>query len=107
MWCYLFVVGAVPPWLQDDPLEGTSAAAAHPEIGPSLQDFLKQSKDHTHTLLKLCGMETCCQLSSLFALRNVTASMIISMSSSNTTCILLVSQQQILKYRLDPNAVFL
>ncbi|XP_041792160.1 coiled-coil domain-containing protein 84 [Chelmon rostratus] len=36
--------GAVPPWLQDDPLEGTSAAAAHPEIGPSLQDFLKQKE---------------------------------------------------------------
>ncbi|KAG8011859.1 Coiled-coil domain-containing protein 84 [Nibea albiflora] len=36
--------GAVPPWLQDDPLEGTSGAAAHPEIGPSLQDFLKQKE---------------------------------------------------------------
>ncbi|KAM9360787.1 centrosomal AT-AC splicing factor [Symphorus nematophorus] len=37
--------GAVPPWLQDDPLEGTSSgAAAHPEIGPSLQDFLKQKE---------------------------------------------------------------
>lgn len=36
--------GAVPPWLQDDPLEGTSGTAAHPEIGPSLQDFLKQKE---------------------------------------------------------------
>lgn len=40
----VWVVGAVPPWLQDDPLEGSSGAAAHPQIGPSLQDFLKQSK---------------------------------------------------------------
>ncbi|XP_033475493.2 centrosomal AT-AC splicing factor [Epinephelus lanceolatus] len=36
--------GAVPPWLQDDPLEGTSGAAAHPEIGPSFQEFLKQKE---------------------------------------------------------------
>ncbi|KAM9858808.1 centrosomal AT-AC splicing factor [Aulostomus maculatus] len=36
--------GAVPPWLQDDPLEGTSGSAAHPEIGPSLQEFLKQKE---------------------------------------------------------------
>ncbi|XP_070689690.1 centrosomal AT-AC splicing factor isoform X2 [Pempheris klunzingeri] len=36
--------GAVPPWLQDDPLEGTSGASAHSEIGPSLQDFLKQKE---------------------------------------------------------------
>ncbi|KAM7391266.1 hypothetical protein PAMP_021966 [Pampus punctatissimus] len=36
--------GAVPPWLQDDPQEGTSGAAAHPEIGPSLQEFLKQKE---------------------------------------------------------------
>lgn len=36
--------GAVPPWLQDDPLEGTSGAPTHPEIGPSLQDFLKQKE---------------------------------------------------------------
>ncbi|XP_054467623.1 coiled-coil domain-containing protein 84 [Anoplopoma fimbria] len=36
--------GAVPPWLQEDPREGTSAAAAHPEIGPSLQEFLKQKE---------------------------------------------------------------
>ncbi|XP_069379515.1 centrosomal AT-AC splicing factor-like [Paralichthys olivaceus] len=36
--------GAVPPWLQDDPLEGTSGASAHPEIGPSLQEFLKQKE---------------------------------------------------------------
>ncbi|XP_028270026.1 centrosomal AT-AC splicing factor [Parambassis ranga] len=36
--------GAVPPWLQDDPLEGTSGGAVHPEIGPSLQDFLKQKE---------------------------------------------------------------
>ncbi|XP_072243623.1 centrosomal AT-AC splicing factor [Leuresthes tenuis] len=34
--------GAVPPWLQDDPLEGSSAA--QPQIGPSLQDFLKQKE---------------------------------------------------------------
>ncbi|XP_018528311.1 LOW QUALITY PROTEIN: coiled-coil domain-containing protein 84 [Lates calcarifer] len=36
--------GAVPPWLQDDPLEGTSSSSAHPEIGPSLQEFLKQKE---------------------------------------------------------------
>ncbi|KAF7200721.1 centrosomal AT-AC splicing factor isoform X2 [Nothobranchius furzeri] len=36
--------GAVPPWLQDDPLEGTSGAAPQKEIGPSLQDFLKQKE---------------------------------------------------------------
>ncbi|XP_036953015.1 coiled-coil domain-containing protein 84 [Acanthopagrus latus] len=36
--------GAVPPWLQDDPQEGTSGAAAQPEIGPSLQDFLKHKE---------------------------------------------------------------
>ncbi|TDH12950.1 hypothetical protein EPR50_G00053440 [Perca flavescens] len=36
--------GAVPPWLQADPLEGTSGAAAHLEIGPSLQEFLKQKE---------------------------------------------------------------
>ncbi|XP_041643742.1 coiled-coil domain-containing protein 84 [Cheilinus undulatus] len=36
--------GAVPPWLQDDPLEGTSGGAAHSEIGPSLQEFLKQKE---------------------------------------------------------------
>ncbi|XP_067471503.1 coiled-coil domain-containing protein 84 [Thunnus thynnus] len=36
--------GAVPPWLQDDPLEGTSGDAAHLEIGPSLQEFLKQKE---------------------------------------------------------------
>lgn len=45
------VVGAVPPWLQDDPLEGTSGAAAHPQIGPSLQDFLKQSKNHAQKFI--------------------------------------------------------
>lgn len=39
------IVGAVPPWLQDDPLEGTSGTAAHAQIGPSLQDFLKHSKN--------------------------------------------------------------
>lgn len=39
-----WVAGAVPPWLQDDPLEGSSGTAAQPQIGPSLQDFLKQSK---------------------------------------------------------------
>jgi len=31
-------IGAVPPWLQDDPVKGNSA------VGPSLQDFLKHSK---------------------------------------------------------------
>uniref|UniRef100_UPI0037E7913E centrosomal AT-AC splicing factor n=1 Tax=Semicossyphus pulcher TaxID=241346 RepID=UPI0037E7913E len=36
--------GAVPPWLQDDPLEGTSGGVAHSEIGPSLQEFLKQKE---------------------------------------------------------------
>lgn len=37
--------GAVPPWLQDDPLEGSSGAgAAQPEIGPSLQEFLKKKE---------------------------------------------------------------
>uniref|UniRef100_H3CAL0 Centrosomal AT-AC splicing factor n=1 Tax=Tetraodon nigroviridis TaxID=99883 RepID=H3CAL0_TETNG len=36
--------GAVPPWLQDDPLEGTSGIAAHAQIGPSLQDFLKHKE---------------------------------------------------------------
>lgn len=36
--------GAVPPWLQDDPVEGTSGAAAQTEIGPSLQEFLKQKE---------------------------------------------------------------
>lgn len=41
------VSGALPPWLQDDPLEGTSGAAAQPEIGPSIQGFLKHSKKHT------------------------------------------------------------
>ncbi|XP_034398391.1 coiled-coil domain-containing protein 84 [Cyclopterus lumpus] len=36
--------GAVPPWLQEDPRGGTSAAAAPPEIGPSVQEFLKQKE---------------------------------------------------------------
>ncbi|KAM6970056.1 centrosomal AT-AC splicing factor [Aplochiton taeniatus] len=37
--------GAIPPWLQgDDPLEGSSGTAAPPEIGPSLQEFLKQKE---------------------------------------------------------------
>uniref|UniRef100_A0A1A7WJI1 Coiled-coil domain containing 84 n=1 Tax=Iconisemion striatum TaxID=60296 RepID=A0A1A7WJI1_9TELE len=36
--------GALPPWLQDDPIEGTSGAAPQKEIGPSLQDFLKQKE---------------------------------------------------------------
>ncbi|MEQ2290568.1 hypothetical protein AMECASPLE_004445 [Ameca splendens] len=36
--------GAVPPWLQDDPQEGTSGAAAQTEIGPSLQEFLKKKE---------------------------------------------------------------
>ncbi|XP_064207016.1 coiled-coil domain-containing protein 84 [Anguilla rostrata] len=35
--------GAVPPWLQDDPQEGGSEAVER-EIGPSLQDFLKQKE---------------------------------------------------------------
>ncbi|XP_013867182.1 centrosomal AT-AC splicing factor isoform X2 [Austrofundulus limnaeus] len=36
--------GAFPPWLQDDPLEGSSEAAPQAEIGPSLQEFLKQKE---------------------------------------------------------------
>ncbi|KAF7648248.1 hypothetical protein LDENG_00159880 [Lucifuga dentata] len=36
--------GAVPPWLQDDPMEGSSGAAARQEIGPSIQEFLKQKE---------------------------------------------------------------
>ncbi|XP_026198912.1 coiled-coil domain-containing protein 84 [Anabas testudineus] len=36
--------GAVPPWLQDDPQEGTSGATVHPEIGPSLQEFHKHKE---------------------------------------------------------------
>ncbi|XP_068166330.1 centrosomal AT-AC splicing factor [Antennarius striatus] len=36
--------GAIPPWLQVDPIEGSSGATAHPEIGPSLQDFLRQKE---------------------------------------------------------------
>ncbi|XP_034026869.1 coiled-coil domain-containing protein 84 [Thalassophryne amazonica] len=36
--------GAVPPWLQDDPLEGSSGAAVRPEIGPSVQEFLKHKE---------------------------------------------------------------
>ncbi|XP_068594760.1 centrosomal AT-AC splicing factor [Brachionichthys hirsutus] len=36
--------GAVPPWLQNDPLEGSSGATARPEIGPSLQGFLRQKE---------------------------------------------------------------
>ncbi|TWW60286.1 Coiled-coil domain-containing protein 84 [Takifugu flavidus] len=36
--------GAVPPWFQDDPLEGSSGTAAHAQIGPSLQDFLKHKE---------------------------------------------------------------
>ncbi|KAM9811039.1 centrosomal AT-AC splicing factor [Neosynchiropus ocellatus] len=34
--------GALPPWLQDDPQEGTSASTAQAEIGPSVQGFIKQ-----------------------------------------------------------------
>ncbi|KAL0994605.1 hypothetical protein UPYG_G00124740 [Umbra pygmaea] len=34
--------GAIPPWLQEDPLEGGSGQQQ--EIGPSLQDFLKQKE---------------------------------------------------------------
>lgn len=49
----LCVVGAVPPWLLDDPLEGTSGGAAHSEIGPSLQEFLKYSKNY----VLFCFME--------------------------------------------------
>ncbi|XP_037536184.1 coiled-coil domain-containing protein 84 [Nematolebias whitei] len=36
--------GAIPPWLQEDPLEGSSAAAPQTEIGPSLQEFLKHKE---------------------------------------------------------------
>nr|XP_057927443.1 coiled-coil domain-containing protein 84 [Doryrhamphus excisus] len=36
--------GAVPPWLQDDPLEGSCKSAAPPEIGPSVQEFLRQKE---------------------------------------------------------------
>lgn len=36
--------GAVPPWLQDDPLEGASGSVVHPQIGPSLQEFLKHKE---------------------------------------------------------------
>ncbi|KAJ8276629.1 hypothetical protein COCON_G00083810 [Conger conger] len=35
--------GAVPPWLLDDPQEGGSQAVGR-EVGPSLQDFLKQKE---------------------------------------------------------------
>lgn len=37
--------GAIPPWLQeDDPLEGGSGSATQPEMGPSLQGFLKHKE---------------------------------------------------------------
>ncbi|KAK7934376.1 hypothetical protein WMY93_005272 [Mugilogobius chulae] len=39
--------GALPPWLQDDdddPLEGSSRSATQPEMGPSLQGFLKHKE---------------------------------------------------------------
>ncbi|XP_024130880.1 coiled-coil domain-containing protein 84 isoform X2 [Oryzias melastigma] len=36
--------GAVPPWLQDDPQEGTSGSSEQTEIGPSLQEFLKRKE---------------------------------------------------------------
>ncbi|XP_061528116.1 coiled-coil domain-containing protein 84 [Phycodurus eques] len=36
--------GAVPPWLQDDPLEGMSTSAAPREIGPSAKEFLRQKE---------------------------------------------------------------
>lgn len=37
--------GAIPPWLQaDDPQEGCSGTAAQPEVGPSLQEFLKHKE---------------------------------------------------------------
>lgn len=35
--------GAIPPWLQEDPQEGRSGTMEQ-EIGPSLQDFLKQKE---------------------------------------------------------------
>ncbi|KAG9351466.1 hypothetical protein JZ751_022716 [Albula glossodonta] len=37
------IAGAVPPWLQDDPQEGGSGVVER-QIGPSLQDFLKQKE---------------------------------------------------------------
>lgn len=52
----IWVVGAVPPWLQDDPLEGSSETAAHPQIGPSLQDFLKQSKTSRIYLIHISNL---------------------------------------------------
>lgn len=52
----LCLIGAVPPWLQDDPLEGVSGAAAHPQIGPSLQDFLKQSENRAHAVRKIISV---------------------------------------------------
>ncbi|XP_061837801.1 centrosomal AT-AC splicing factor [Nerophis lumbriciformis] len=36
--------GAVPPWLRDDPQEGGSKKAAPSEIGPSVQEFLRQKE---------------------------------------------------------------
>ncbi|XP_011477128.1 coiled-coil domain-containing protein 84 isoform X1 [Oryzias latipes] len=36
--------GAVPPWLQDDPQEGTSGSSEPTAIGPSLQEFLKHKE---------------------------------------------------------------
>ncbi|KAJ0019208.1 hypothetical protein NQD34_006777 [Periophthalmus magnuspinnatus] len=38
--------GALPPWLQDDddPLEGGSGSNTQPEMGPSLQGFLKHKE---------------------------------------------------------------
>lgn len=37
------VVGAVPPWLLGDPED--EGAGDSQDIGPSLQDFLKHSKE--------------------------------------------------------------
>lgn len=73
----LCVIGAVPPWLQDDPLEGTSGAAAHPEIGPSLQEFLKQSRNHTQEKWRYVHLLSAKQF--FFAQRFVPALLIISM----------------------------
>lgn len=56
------MTGAVPPWLQDDPLEGTSNSTANVEIGPSLQEFLKQSRNHILTFFFHVVCTFCCQL---------------------------------------------
>ncbi|KAJ0044136.1 hypothetical protein NL108_009797, partial [Boleophthalmus pectinirostris] len=48
---FFLLSGALPPWLQDDdddddddPLEGSSGSATQPEMGPSLQGFLKHKE---------------------------------------------------------------